>query len=358
MTDLTPIGRGSGLRPPNRFGETHAERDLEQVAADEEYLASLERVPTEYLPDRSRSIVTENDSPDIPFRYSINPYRGCQHGCAYCYARPYHEYLGLNAGIDFESKIFVKHEAPDLFRDWLNRADYEPQVVMLSGVTDCYQPCERDYQLTRGLLEVALEARQPIAIVTKNALITRDLDLLSELASRTLAMAAVSVTTLDADLARTMEPRTSQPEARLRAIRELSAAGVPTRVMVAPIVPGLTDSETPQILTAAAEAGARTASCILLRLPLAVSPIFLDWLRRTQSTKADRVESLIRSTRDGYLNDSTFGRRMRGSGVIAEQIQQTFRVFAKKLGLERKESPLDTSQFRPPRAPSGQMRLF
>ena len=220
VADLTPIGRGSGQQPPNRFGQTYAERDLEQVAADEEYLAALEHVPTEYLPDHSRTIVSENDSPDIPFRYSINPYRGCQHGCAYCYARPYHEYLGLNAGIDFESKIFVKHDAPKLFRDWLNRPDYQCQPVMMSGVTDCYQPCEREYRLTRGLLEVALESRQPIGIVTKNALVTRDLDLLTELASQNLVGVAISITTLDSDLARTMEPRTSQPEARLRALGE------------------------------------------------------------------------------------------------------------------------------------------
>lgn len=358
MTDLTPRGRGSGLRLPNRFGETHAERDLEHVAGDEEYLASLESVATEYLPDHSKSIISENDSPDIPFRHSINPYRGCQHGCAYCYARPTHEYLGLNAGIDFESKIFVKHDAARLFRDWLNRPKYECEVVMLSGVTDCYQPCEREYRLTRSLLEVALEARQPIAIVTKNALVTRDLDLLAELAARNLAMVAVSITTLDAGLARTMEPRTSPPAARLRAIRLLSAAGVPTRVMVAPIVPGLTDTETPAILKAAADAGARAAGYVLLRLPLAVNPVFLDWLRRTQPTKADRVESLIRSTRAGGLNDATFGRRLRGTGAIADQIQQTFAVFTRKLGLDRKGPPLDTTQFQPPRSSSGQMRLF
>lgn len=346
------------MRPPNRFGETHAERDLDQVVADEDYLASLDQVLTEYIPDHSRTIISENESPDIPFRYSINPYRGCQHGCAYCYARPYHEFLGLNAGIDFESKIFVKHDAPKLFRDWLNRRDYVPQPIMFSGVTDCYQPCEREYRLTRGLLEVALEARQPIAIVTKNALVTRDLDLLTELSSRNLAMVGISITSLDPQLSRTMEPRTSSPEARLRTIRELSAAGIPTRVMVAPVVPGLTDSEMPQILRSAADAGATTASYILLRLPLAVSPIFLDWLRRTQPTKAARVEGHIRSTRDGNLSDAKFGRRMRGTGAVAKQIQQAFEVFARKAGLQRRGPSLDTTQFRPPAESSGQLRLF
>lgn len=349
---------GSKLDPPNRFDHYHRERDLEQVEWDIEYQQQVENRQIEYLPDASKSIISENNSPDIPFRYSVNPYRGCAHACSYCYARPSHEYLGFNAGLDFETRIVVKHDAPKLFRDWLNRPRYEPEVVMMSGVTDCYQPCERQYQLTRGCLEVALEARQPIAIVTKNALVIRDLDLLSELASRHLVMVAISLTTLDVDLARSMEPRTSVPEARLRALRRLNEAGVPTRVMVAPIVPGLTDSETPQILQAAADAGAQTASYVLLRLPLVVNPVFLEWLRRTQPLKADRVESLIRSTRDGDLNDAKFGRRMKGTGAIAEQIQQTFRVFAKKLGLKHQSPPLDASQFRRPAESSGQLRLF
>ncbi len=351
-------GRGSSLRPPNRFGGLQAETDLEQLTADDDYLQQLARVPTQYLPDASRNIVSENDSPDIPFRYSINPYRGCQHGCAYCYARPTHEYLGLNAGIDFETKIFVKHQAADLFRDWLGRRGYQPEPVMLSGVTDCYQPAERDYRLTRSLLEVALEARQPLGIVTKNALVTRDLDLLSELARRRLVGVAVSVTTLDADLARVMEPRTSLPAARLRALGALAEAGVPTRVMVAPIIPGLNDSEIPEILRSAAAVGVQTAGYVLLRLPLTVRPVFLDWLQRTLPDKADKVESLIRSTRDGGLNDAQYGRRMRGTGNIASQLEQMFRVFRDRCGLDRTSAPLDTSQFRPPRASNGQLSLF
>jgi DNA repair photolyase len=359
MSNPDPKGRGSTLRPPNRFGETHAERDLEHVETDDEYLASLARVPTVYLPDESRSIISENDSPDLPFRYSLNPYRGCQHGCAYCYARPTHEYLGLNAGIDFESKIFVKHDAPRLFRDWLARDDYQPDVVMMSGVTDCYQPAEREFRLTRGCLEVALEARQPIGMVTKNALVTRDLDLLRELAALHLVGVAVSVTTLDAALARTLEPRTSSPDARLRTIAELSSAGVPVRVMAAPMIPGLNDHELPAILKAAAEAGAQGAGYILLRLPLTVRPVFRDWLQRTQSpTRQERVESHIRQTRDGRLNNSEWGKRFRGTGPMAEQIAQTFRVFVKKHGLDRPSPPLDTTQFRPPVSSSGQLRLF
>ena len=358
MSTPTPRGRGSPIRPPNRFGETHAEPDLEQVADDPEQLAELAEAPTTYLPDASRSIISENDSPDLPFRYSLNPYRGCQHGCAYCYARPTHEYLGLSAGLDFETKIFVKHRAAELFREWLARDDYVPEAVMLSGVTDCYQPGEREFCITRSCLEVALAARQPMSIITKNALVTRDLDLLGEMAARNLVAVGVSITTLDAGLARIMEPRTSSPEARLRTLRELSQAGVPTRVMAAPLIPGLNDSELPAILEAARDAGAQTAGYNLLRLPLTVRPIFLEWLHRTQPTKAERVEGLIRATREGELNQSEFGTRFRGTGPIAEQIRRTFEVFRRKYGLDRATPPLDTSQFRPPLPKSGQMRLF
>jgi DNA repair photolyase len=354
----SPKSRGSAIRPPNRFGETHAEADLEHVLDDEEYLESLGDVGTTYLPDDSRSIISENDSPDLPFRYSLNPYRGCQHGCAYCYARPTHEYLGLNAGIDFESKIFVKFGAAGLFRDWLARDRYEPDTVMLSGVTDCYQPGERQFRITRACLDVALEARQPISIVTKNALVTRDLDLLRPMAERNLVSVAISITTLDTELARTMEPRTSTPAARLRALQELSAAGVPARVMAAPIIPGLNDSELPAILQAARESGAQSAGYILLRLPLTVLPVFQEWLERTQPTKRERIEGLIRRTRDGRLNDSQFGTRFRGTGALAEQIRRTFQVFTRKLGFDQPGASLDTSQFRPPVPTSGQMRLF
>ena len=358
MQQPSPKGRGSGIQPPNRFDSVTAEVDLEQVASDEESLAELERVRTEYLPDESRSIISENESPDLPFRYSLNPYRGCQHGCAYCYARPTHEYLGLSAGLDFESKIFVKHRAADLLRDWLRRPGYEPETIMLSGVTDCYQPGEREFRITRSCLEVALEARQPIAIVTKNALVTRDLDLLRKMASQSLVAVAVSITTLDAALARNLEPRTSTPQARLAALRELSEAGVPTRVMAAPIIPGLNDSELPAILQATAEAGASSAAYILLRLPLAVRPVFEDWLSRHAPTKASCVASLIRSTRDGGMNDSRFGTRFRGTGQIAEQIRKAFEVFSRKYGLNRSSSPLEASRFRRPRAASGQLELF
>jgi DNA repair photolyase len=358
MHSLTPKGRGSAIRPANRFGESHAQTDLEHIGDDSELLAELAESRTVYLPDASRSIISENDSPDLNFRYSLNPYRGCQHGCAYCYARPTHEYLGLSAGLDFEEKVFVKHEAAALLRNWLARDRYVPEPIMLSGVTDCYQPAERHFRITRACLEVALAARQPVTIVTKNALVTRDLDLLAELARLNLVAVAISVTTLRRELVTDLEPRTSRPEARLRALRELCAAGVPTRAMIAPVIPGLNDSEIPTILAAVRDAGAQSAGYILLRLPYAVKPIFLDWLARAQPTNADRIESLIRSTRDGQLSNSEWGKRFRGTGQMAEQIQRTFEVFRKKCGLDQPHAALDTSQFRPPISASGQLRLF
>lgn len=345
------------MQPANRFLATHVERDLEQMEGNEEYLAELGRPPTEYFPDLSQTIVSENDSPDISFRYSLNPYRGCQHGCSYCYARPTHEYLGLSAGLDFETKVFVKHRAPELFREWLARPKWQPEVIVFSGVTDCYQPAEREYRLTRGCLEVAAECRQPIGIVTKNALVTRDVDLLGQLAGHRAARVAVSVTTLDEQLARVMEPRTSTPTARLRTISELAVAGVPVVAMVAPVIPGLNDHEIPAVLSAAREAGASGASFVLLRLPMAVKDVFLDWLIRHYPDRASKVELFIRSTRGGKVNESKFGERMRGTGVMADQIKQTFEVFSRKLGFE-KLAPLNAEAFRPPRAISGQLELF
>jgi DNA repair photolyase len=351
-------GRGAQFNPPNRFGEPHHEPDFEHLEHDADYLESLHNRPTEYLPDTSRTIVSENDSPDVGFRYSINPYRGCSHGCSYCYARPTHEYLGLGAGLDFETKVFVKEEAAELFREFLARPSWRPEPVTFSGVTDCYQPAERHYRLTRACLEVAVEARQPISIVTKNALVLRDLDLLRDLASERLVHVNLSITTLDAELARTMEPRTSTPAARLRAVRALTEAGVPVRVLVAPVIPGLNDSEIPAILAAVKEAGATGAGWVLLRLPWAVKPIFQEWLQRTQPEKVSRVEGRIRSTRGGKLSESAWSVRMRGTGELAEQIASVFRLFAKRYGLDGPLPEYDCTRFRPPRPRSGQLSLF
>src|SRR5262245_2076623 len=287
------------IDPPNRFEKTRQERDFEHLDGDREYLDGLQKRPVEYLSDASRSIVSENDSPDVPFRYSVNPYRGCAHGCAYCYARNTHEYLGFNAGLDFETRIVVKRDAPDLLRQFLSRNSWKPEPITFSGVTDCYQPAEREFRLTRKCLETVLECRQPVSIITKNALVLRDLDVLCELARWNLVYVFLSITSLDPELARTMEPRTSTPSARLRAVQELAAANVPVGVMLAPIIPGLNDSEIPSMLEAAKNAGAKSAGYVFLRLPLAVEPVFLEWLRRTQPLKAERVERRLRQSRHG-----------------------------------------------------------
>lgn len=278
--------------------------------------------------------------------------------CAYCYARPGHEYLGMNAGLDFESRILVKHDIADCLRAELADPRWKGDLIAISGVTDCYQPAERRFRLTRACLEVILEARQPLGIVTKNALVTRDLDVLVPLAQRNLVHVFISLTTLDSELARTMEPRTATPVARLRAIRELSSAGVPTGVLTAPIIPGLNDQEIPALLTAAKEAGAHCAGSTLLRLPLAVRPIFEEWVTRAYPDKAPRILALIRETRGGKMNNSQFGSRMRGEGNYADGIRKTFQIFRKKCGLDRPLPPLDHSQFTPPQPASGQLRLF
>jgi DNA repair photolyase len=350
--------RGAQIEPPNRFESAHHEPDLDHLQLDPESVPALRVIQTEFIPDRSHSIVSENNSPDLPFRFSINPYRGCEHGCSYCYARPTHETLGMNAGLDFETKIMVKARAADLLRDELSHPSWKPLPICLSGVTDCYQPAERKFQLTRACLEVLLEARQPVMIVTKNALITRDLPLLRALAARQLVRVAISVTTLNPALAHSMEPRTSTPDERLHAIRSLSQAGIPVRVLVAPIIPGLTDSEMPEILRAAGDAGAHAAGYTMLRLPGNVQPVFLDWLDREFEHKRDRIEALVRSIRGGRLNDSQFGARMRGRGEFANQINRMFRVFSNKFGLGGELPDLDSTQFRAPRSASGQLSLF
>lgn len=351
-------GRGAAIQPANPYLTVQLENDLEQVAEDEEYLAQLGRPPTQYFADESQSIVAENDSPEIGFRYSVNPYRGCSHGCSYCYARPGHEYLGLSAGLDFETKIMVKFRAAELLRDFLARPSWQPEMISFSGVTDCYQPGERQFEITRRCVAVAAECRQPIGVITKNALVTRDTDRFQELASHNAVRVALSITTLDARLARIMEPRTSSPEARLRAIRELSAAGIPVSVMVAPIIPGLNDSEIPTVLQAAREAGAESAGYVLLKLSSTVRPVFLDWLARNYPEKSDRVVGLIRSTRSGKLNDSNFGSRQVGTGNLAELTGHTFQLWSNKLGFSDERRPLNCDAFRPPQSSPGQRRLF
>jgi DNA repair photolyase len=335
-------GRGAAGNPPNRFALLSTERDPEWNDADDP------APRTQFFQDASWTIISYNDSPDLGFNASLNPYRGCEHGCAYCYARPFHEYLGFSAGLDFETKIVVKMNAPELLRRELASPKWKPQVLALSGVTDPYQPVERRLQLTRKCLEVLAEFRNPVALVTKNHLITRDLDLLEALAKAQAVEVNLSITTLDADLARRLEPRTSSPRQRLNALRTLADAGVPVGVLVAPILPGLTDHEMPAILKAAAEAGVRWAGKEILRLPLAVAPLFEDWLTRHEPSRKEKVLARIRALRGGKLNDPRFGTRMRGEGLFAEQLSKLFHVTCRRLGLAPEGPELSVASFRRP----------
>jgi DNA repair photolyase len=333
-------GRGAASNPTNRFTSISAERF-------EDYDPSEDPSPrTQFIPDASTTIINYNDSPDIPFDASINVYRGCEHGCAYCYARPFHEYLGYSPGLDFETKIVVKYNAPELLRRELSSTKWKPQTIAMSGVTDCYQPAERKLQLTRRCLEVFAEFRNPVGIVTKNHLVTRDLDLLADLARFNCTAVYVSITTLDTELTPRLEPRASLPQMRLAAIRKLRGAGVPVGVMTAPMIPGLTDHELPKILAAAAEAGAQFAGLVPLRLPFAVKDIFAEWLTRHFPDRKENVLNRVRSLRGGGLNDANFGSRMTGEGVWAEQLRQMFEVMTRKLGLNERGAGLSTAHFR------------
>jgi DNA repair photolyase len=349
-------GRGAGLNPPNRFEPIalEPETDADHCARDEEDAQT--QPTTQFFRDSSKSIIAHNDSPDVGFEFSINPYRGCEHGCIYCYARPGHEYLGFSSGLDFETRIMVKQDAPQLLRKELMSRKWEGQSLSLSGVTDCYQPIERRMQLTRRCIQVLAEFRNPCSVITKNHLVTRDVDLLADLAQDGAAMAFLSVTTLDQELSRVMEPRTSVPRRRLDAIRMLSQAGVPVGVMVAPVIPGLTDHEMPAILEAAAEAGARTAGYVPVRLPFAIKDLFEDWLASHFPDRKDKVLNRIRALRGGKLNDSNFHTRMRGEGVWSEQLKTMFDLAKRKAGLDQPFPSLSSAKFRKPHGP--QMTLW
>lgn len=343
-------GRGSASNPRNRFLATEYVPDAPEDSGEEP------RHPrTAFIRDDSQSIITRNSSPDVGFETSINVYRGCEHGCAYCFARPTHEYLGLSAGLDFETKIMVKEKAPELLRAELSKKSWKPQVLAMSGVTDCYQPIERTLQLTRRCIAVLAEFRNPLAIITKNHLITRDKDLLAELAQFQAVGVNISVTTLDGALAKKLEPRASPPSRRLAAIEELTAAGVPVRVMMAPVIPGLTDHEMPRLLAACAQAGARDAAFVPLRLPWAVAPLFEAWLERHFPGAKEKVLGRIRDMRGGKLNDSRWGSRMRGEGFFAEQLRALFHVARKKAGFAGDMPELSAAAFR---VPSDQLELF
>jgi DNA repair photolyase len=334
-------GRSAGINPTGRF------EPVTRHVFDDGW-ATLEDLPpfkTEVQVEKPRTIITRNDSPDISFDRSINPYRGCEHGCVYCFARPTHSYMGLSPGLDFESRLFAKPDAAKLLDKELSKEGYEPRTIAIGTNTDPYQPIEKQWRIMREILEVLDARNHPVGIVTKSALVTRDIDILSRMAERGLAKVALSVTTLDRMLARTMEPRASTPTKRLEAIRQLSDAGIPTSVMVAPIVPGLTDQEIERILDAARAVGAQDAGYVLLRLPLEVSPIFKDWLLRHYPDRYRHVMSLIRSMRDGKDYDSEWGKRMRGTGPYAWQIGRRFEIAAKRLGFNAKRTPLRTDLF-------------
>jgi len=345
-----PRGRGAASNPAGRFERLAYEPDTETLETDAQSLdagaPARASVRTLYLRDPSRSIIATNQSPDVGFEASVNPYRGCEHGCAYCYARPTHEYLGFSAGLDFETRILVKDDAPALLRRELERPGWRPQVIAMSGVTDAYQPIERKLGLARRCLEVLAEFRNPVAIVTKSALVARDADVLAGLARFEAAAVNVSITSLEPALARALEPRASRPHERLRAIRALRESGVPVGVMVAPVIPGLNDHELPRILAAAREAGAQWAGTIVLRLPHGVKELFTDWLERCAPERKERVLARIRDVRGGKLSDPRFGSRMRGEGLYAEQIRALFDVHRRRLGFDPAPPPLSIEHFR------------
>jgi DNA repair photolyase len=344
-------GRGAVDNPANRFERLHVVSTEGPPDPDDPGPRTI------LLRDATRTILAHNDSPDVGFDTSVNAYRGCEHGCIYCYARPTHEYLGFSAGLDFETRIVVKEDAPAMLREALASPRYRPRVIAMSGVTDPYQPAERRLRLTRGCLEVLAEARNPVALITKNYLVTRDIDVLSELARFDAVAVSVSVTSLRPELQRLMEPRTATPARRLDAIRRLADAGIPVRAMIAPVVPGLTDEEVPALVQAVADAGARGASYIMLRLPHGVKELFADWLGAHFPDRKEKVLNRVRDTRDGALNDPRFGSRMRGEGAYADQIRQLFETARRRAGIDDGRVALSIDHFRRP-ATGGQLDLF
>ncbi|MEM9734559.1 MAG: PA0069 family radical SAM protein [Pseudomonadota bacterium] len=347
-------GRAAGINPAGRFETTS------RTAFDDGWqtLDDLPPFKTEVTQERARKVITRNDSPDLPFDRSINPYRGCEHGCVYCFARPSHSYMGLSAGLDFESKLFAKPGAAKLLRKELAAEGYEAKPLALGTNTDPYQPIEKQWRVTREILEVLEETNHPVGIVTKSALVTRDIDILSRMAAKGLARVAISVTSLDRKLSRTMEPRAATPSLRLDTIRQLSEAGIPVSVMVAPIVPGLTDTEMERIMDAAKANGARDAGYILLRMPHEVSGLFKEWLLRHYPDRYTRVLNLLRSMREGKDNDSTWGTRMTGLGPYAWQLGRRFDITAGKLGLAKMRMSLRNDLFQPPALAGTQLTMF
>ena len=347
-------GRGAGLNPSGRF------EPFKRQAVDDGWntLDELPAFKTDVQVEKPKTIISRNTSPDISFDRSINPYRGCEHGCVYCFARPSHAYMGLSAGLDFESKLFAKPNAAELLERELSKPGYQVKSIAIGTNTDPYQPIEKSWRVMREILEVLEAANHPVGIVTKSALVLRDIDILSRMAAKGLAKVALSVTTLDRTLARAMEPRAATPTKRLEAVKALSEAGVPTMVMTAPIIPGLTDSEIERLLEAAQTAGAKEVGYVLLRMPLEVSPLFKDWLLRHYPNRYRHVLSLLRSMRDGKDYDAEWGKRMRGTGPYAFQIRRRFEMAARRLGLNESRTQLRCDLFTPPRGAGVQLALL
>ncbi len=353
-------GRGAAANPVNRFERIEMVPDVETMDEDLAELGELPLPQTQLLRDSTRTIIASNDSPDVGFERSVNPYRGCEHGCIYCFARPSHEYFGLSAGLDFETKIFVKTDAAQLLRAEFMKKSWTPQVIAMSGVTDPYQPIERKLRITRSVIEVMAEFRNPMTVITKNHLVTRDIDLFQQLNEHRCISVNLSITTLRPDLQHIMEPRTSIPARRLAAVEALAEAGIPVGIMVAPIIPGLTDDEMPAILQSARDAGAEWAGYVILRLPYAVAPLMEDWLQRHYPDRKDKVINRVKEMRGGKMYDSRWGVRGTGEGEFADQIGKLFRLAKKRAGYreDSRREGLSTASFKRPPVPGSQMGLF
>ena len=356
MNKIKYPGRGTGLNPPNRFEKLHIE-ETEDITDETDYWDEQERkLETIFYKDYSKSVIAKNNSPDIYFDYSFNPYRGCEHGCVYCYARPTHEFLGFSSGIDFESKIMVKEDAAKLLKQTFEKKNYKPKLIMFSGDTDCYQPVERKLGITRSALEVCLEYYNPVSVITKSSLVLRDIDILRQMAELKIVTVTLSVTTLNKELASKMEPRASTPERRLMTIEKLSENGIPTGVNAAPIIPGLNDEEIPEILKQTSECGAVFAGFTLLRLPYSLKDLFIDWLEREFPDRKEKILNKIMEMRGGKLNEPEFGKRFSGEGKQVETIRKLFKLSCRKYGLNNKEIEITTRHFRRKSGP--QLELF
>jgi DNA repair photolyase len=356
MKEKTRKGRGTQSNVSSRFVQCHTE------AFDDgwhnEQVDSEKNLKTQIFTDKSKTILTRNSSPDIPFNVSINPYKGCEHGCAYCYARPTHAYLDLSPGLDFETKIFAKPDAARLLRKAFDKPAYQPEVIVVGANTDPYQPIEKQQRITRSLLKVFREYSHPVSIITKSALIERDIDILQDMAQHNLVQVAVSVTSLDSELSRRLEPRAAAPHRRLQAIGKLTTAGIPVSILFAPVIPMLNDNETEHVLRATRDAGMRSAAYVMLRLPHEVNPLFQEWLQIHYPLKATRIMNIVRDMRGGREYDAKYGVRQTGEGVFADLFAQRFELTCKKLGINRIRTALDTSQFNPRSGPGAQLEMF